>query len=199
MSIMQKGLIILFMFSLIGILILSEVSHELSTGRIVNAFGELRDQRIGLYMNFPNYVQNPAEQSIVNNVRRLLLYNSQGAYYMPYGIYDPVVFFNNERELVDNLLILACQKQPSFINYQVPYPTTGAVQCNNVLRSVAIETLENLVQIDISLVETTALQSRCPSEAFSGIDIARADLINKDYTKLLTSLQASYTQSLACD
>lgn len=196
--VMQKGLIVLFMFSLIGILILSELSHEFATGRIVNEFGELRDKRIELYMNFPNYVQNYALQSVVDNVRRLLLFNAQGAYYTPYGIYDPVVFFNNERELIDNLQILACEKQPSFINYQVPYPDTGALPCNEQLRAAALENIDKLIQIDIKLVEATAVKSKCPGKALDGVDIARASLINKNYNHVLLSLQASYTQSLAC-
>lgn len=195
---MQKGLIILFMFSLIGILILSELSHEFATGRIVNEFGELRDNRIELYMNFPNYVQNYALQSIVDNVRRLLLFNAQGAYYMPYGIYDPVVFFNNERELIDNLQILACEKQPGFINYQVPYPNTGILPCNEQLRAAALDTIDNVIDVDVRLVEATALMSKCPRDALDGIEIARASLINKEYNDVLLSLQASYTQSLAC-
>jgi hypothetical protein len=195
---MQKGLIILFMFCLIGILILSELSHEFATGRIVNEFGELRDQRIELYMNFPNYVQNYALQSVVDNVRRLLLFNAQGAYYMPFGIYDPVVFFNNERELIDNLLILACEKQPSFINYQVPYPNTGVLPCDEQLRSAALDVIGKVIDVDIRLVEATAVKSKCPGEALDGVDIAKMSLINKDYNHVLLSLQASYTQSLAC-
>jgi|GEM_PF-5232171 len=195
---MQKGMIILFMFSLIGILILSELSHEFATGRIVDEFGEMRNARIELYMNFPNYVQNYALQSVVSNVRRLLLYNAQGTYYMPFGIYDPVVFFNNERELVDNLLILACEKQPAFINYQVPYPLTGTLPCNEMLREAAIITLNKLVEVDIVLIESTALNSNCPSKALSSIDIARSSILNQDYEGVLANLEASYTQSLAC-
>lgn len=195
---MRKGLIILFMFSLIGILILSELSHDFATGNIVNEFGGLRDDRIGLYLSFPNYVQNYALQNVVDNVRRLLLLNAQGAYYMPYGIYDPVVFFNNERELIDNLQILACEKQPSFINYQVPYPNTGVLPCNEQLRAAALDTIGRVVDVDIRLVESTALMSKCPRDALDGIEIARVSLINSDYVDVLLSLQASYTQSIAC-
>jgi len=195
---MRKGLIILFMFSLIGILILSELSHDFATGNIVNEFGGLRDDRIGLYLSFPNYVQNYALQNVVDNVRRLLLLNAQGAYYMPYGIYDPVVFFNNERELIDNLQILACEKRPSFINYQVPYPNTGVLPCNEQLRAAALDTIGQVVDVDIRLVESTALMSKCPRDALDGIEIARASLINSDYVDVLLSLQASYTQSIAC-
>lgn len=195
---MKRGLVIMFMLSMIGIVIMNEFSQQPVTARVVDDFGILRENRINLYLNFPNVAITVDQQRLVDNVRKILLFNSQGAYYMPYGLYDSVVFFNYERELIDNLMILACQKEPSFINYQLPLPITSQVHCDETLRSVAVDTLFKVVSNDASLIETTALASSCPDAALDKISLARSDIGMHRFESAIDNLQSAYIVSLGC-
>lgn len=196
---MKRGAMVLFLLGLCAILVLSEIHMRSPSASVVSDFGELRQDRINLYLNFPNYADNRFHQTLIDRTRTLIRMNAQGSYYSDFGIYDPNIFFNNEYELVDTLMVLACMKQPQYVSYQVPgydINNLGVLPCNPQLQQTAVNTLYGLMDVDIRLMERMTPYA-CQS-AYQSIAMAKESTNKADFVGTITNLKATYQHILDC-
>jgi len=186
-----------------------------STGAVANVNGELRMERIQLYLSFP-VPYEPVHRSIAMKVRDYLRAGSGGDFYYVDRLRFGDQFFENEKMLVGELLKLVCLKPLSspangrFVTsgkmdvillnnkyFGVPYQDLK-VSCDADLAFSAETVLKRVMELDVALVGDTLASSRCPGSAVKIYDEALEDLRFGNYQSCLVKLQAAWNKAAAC-
>lgn len=193
---MQKEMMMLFLLALIAIVFISE-SHNGLTGDVASSLGQIRAERIGLYLSFPQ-PDNPSQHMIAQRVRKYLLQGAHDDYFYGNNVQTGHLFFDNELFLVDNLMILACQKQSDLVDRTEPTVSIGTIPCDSFLQQRAIMTLDNVMELDRQLVEMTIFNSECPYDAQNAMILAQKAILNKDYISAVTNLRVAWSKATIC-
>lgn len=180
---MQKELMVLFLFSLAAIVIVSETRNNGPTGEIASTLGQIRSERIGLYLSFPQS-DNPSQRVVTQRVRKYLLYGARDDFFYVNNIDSGHLFFDNELSLVDNLMILACR--------------TESFQCDEFLQQRATFTLDKVMELDTQLVEITIFNSQCPLNANSAMFLSHEAVQKRDYVAAITNLRVAWSKATEC-
>lgn len=213
---MHKELIMITLIVGLPIVFISYFEGFSSTGAIVNTNGELRRDRIQLYLSLP-VPYEPVHRAIVDDVRSYLRAGSGGDFYYADRLKFGDQFFENEKMLVGELLKLVCLKPLSspangrFITpgkmdvvlldnkyFGIPYQDLKKAPCDDDLRIAAEDILKKVMELDVALVGNTLTTSRCPELSVKSYDAALDDLRFGNYQSCLVKLQAAWNKASSC-
>ena len=169
------------------------------TGLLVNDVAAIREQRVELYLNFPQ-TDNPVHKQLANRARDLLRMSA----YHDYFTYDGIMtsaYFEHERELVSALLVLSCLREsdipgrvitPDGISIVGTIESIGVVPCDPALGVAAETALGKVLQQDYQLVRVGVENSACKDRARNALLLARDAITYGFFDTALTNLQAAW-------
>lgn len=172
------------------------------TGAFVNDVAAIREERVQLYLNFPQ-PDNPVHKQLAYRARNLLRLSAYHNYFDFDGIKSNE-YFVNERELIKNLLVLACLQESDIpnrvasaqgISVGSQFIDIGVVSCDPELARSAEHVLGQVMQQDYRLVELNLRNSACAQNARNAMLLAHRAIENGFFDTALTNLQAAWQKA----
>lgn len=208
---MQKEMILLLLLVGLPVIFVLNMSGA-TTGMLANPNSQLRQQRINLYLTFPQSSDNPTHDQLIYRVRNGLRLSGSGDYYTPTGLRSGNEYFEREHELFHNLLKLACLKPAPLGGKYVStggisvrehgelltFETIGEIPCDPALAAAAEQTVYAMLAQDYKLVLNTATNSNCPSKTYDVLTRAKQNIEAGDVEAATTNLRAAWNRATAC-
>jgi len=214
---LKEMMLILFILGLPTMFIMTQIAVDGTTGAVPVNSAKLREQRVTMYLEFPQPFQSPVHKMLAYRVRNYLRLGAHQDYYDYNGLHFGQQFFNNEIHLVGELLKLACLKPTEFVSegrfispggmnvimpggkfFNAEFKDIGQVPCNQELRIKSELTLMHLFEIDRALVELSIADSRCPEVAAASMERAKSNIKFGSYEAAITNLRGAWSKSQYC-
>lgn len=200
---MQKEMIvILLLLGLPAIFILTTTGGI--TGQLANEAAVLREERINLYLNFPE--TEGIYQVPTYRVKNGLRMSASHRYFTPQGLKDGQYYFNREQEIINELLQLTCLEQADKESRYVStggisvgeFESQGQIPCNEQLAVTAERTIGHILTQDFRLVYLTAQHSHCPEAAMNTLEYAIDNIEQGHVDNALNNLRSAWRQATTC-
>jgi len=206
---MRKTVIMILLVVCIPVLFATVFSDSM-TGMVANEMATLRQERIQLYLNFPIPDHNPALKRHAERARNALRMSAQFGYYHYEGITQGDLYFASERELIDDLLVLACLKESDLsdgrfvssggmsVTADADVTSIGRVPCDPGLAAHAEMTIRQVLAQDYRLVLHTLDYSSCPGSAHETLTRAKNNIENDNIDAALNNLHVAWRNMVYC-